>query len=153
MRKFPTISCTALAAFFLFAPSAFGGLALTATLGSQSYAGFRDPNFGYSFSAYYKFDEQVWLGLQSGQGVSGFPDAVPLLGAAYVRLPMGRVIMPVWTGEAGYVLSHPGFVWRMGGLLDIRNGRHSSLLLGSEFERNPDGRAGVLLRGGLLLEL
>ena len=129
------------------------GLAFTATAGTQAYPDFKGLGFGYSLTAYYKFDDQVWFGAQSGQGIAGHASAIPLLGAAYVRLPIGRVIMPVATGECGMVRgdSTSGFLWRAGGLFDIRNGRHSSLLLGSEYE-NHGGRGGIVFRGGLLLE-
>jgi hypothetical protein len=128
-------------------------VAFTGTLGTQAYADFKGLDFGYNVAGYYKFDEQVLLGVQSGQGVAGDGSAVPLLGAAYMRLPIGRVVMPVATASVGYVLadSASGFLWRAGGLFDIRNGKRSSLLLGAEYEGH-DGRSGLAFRGGLLLE-
>ncbi len=135
-------------------PSA-SGLAFTGTLGAQSYPDFKKMGFGYNLTGYYKLDDQVLLGVQSGQGVAGNSKSIPVLGVGYLRLPIGRVVMPVVTGGAGYCFSDSssGFLWRAGGLLDIRNGKHSSLLLGSEYEgRGHSGRNGLVFRGGLLLE-
>ena len=116
---------------FLSHLNTFAGIAISGTLGSQSYPDFNGMGFGYSITAYTKLDDQVLLGFQSGQGIAGEASAIPLLGAAYVRLPIGRVVMPVATAEVGWVLadSTSGFLWRAGGLLDIRNGKKSSLLL------------------------
>ena len=135
------------------APAAAGGLAFSGNLGTQSRPDFSGTGFGYGFSAYYKFDDQVLLGVQSGQGVAGKASAVPLLGVLYARLPIGRVVMPVATAGIGSVLrDSSGLLWRAGGLFDIRNGRKSSLLLGSEYEGRGEGRGGLVFRAGLLVE-
>ncbi len=133
---------------------AFGGLAATGMLGSQGRAGFEGMNFGYDVSVYDKLDDQVLFGLQAGQGTARDPSAIPVLAAAYVRLPLGTVIVPVATGGMGYAFSRSsaGFLWRAGGALDIRNGRHSSLLLGAAYEGHENYGGGLVLRGGLLLE-
>lgn len=129
-------------------------LAVTGTLGMQSRADFEGSGFGYNLAVYNRFDEQVLLGVQSGQGVAGHPSSVPVLAAAFMRLPFGRVMVPAATGGIGYVFGQEdgsGFMWRAGGLLDIRNGRRSSLLLGCEYE-SFDDRGGLVVRGGALLE-
>ena len=112
-------------------------------------------DFGYNAALYYKFDDQVLLGVQSGQGVAGDGSAVPLLAAAYVRLPIGKVIVPVATGGVGYnfSLASSTLLWRLGGAFDIRNGRHSSILVGSEYEGRENGGGGIVIRTGLLLEI
>ncbi len=112
-------------------------------------------DFGYNLAGYYKFDDQVLLGVQSGQGVGGDASAIPVLAAAYVRLPVGRAIMPVATGGVGYAFSGSvsGLIWRAGGALDVRNGKRSSVLLGSEYEGHGSYGGGVVIRGGLMLEL
>lgn len=129
-------------------------MAATGTLGIQARPGFKDMNFGYNVSVYEKFDDQVLLGVQSGQGTTGDPSAVPVLAAAYIRLPFGSVVVPVATGGIGYAFSNSaaGILWRAGGAFDIRNGRHSSLLLGAEYEGHENYGGGLALRGGLLLE-
>lgn len=139
---------------------AHAGLAFTGSLGAQTYPDFSEPSFGYTIGVYNKFDDQVWIGVQSGQGVAGEASAIPILAAAYVRLPLGRIIMPVATGGLGYTLGdeRKGLTWRAGGLFDIRNGRRSSLLLGVEYEgirssaSDKSNRGGLIGRAGLLLE-
>lgn len=129
-------------------------MAVTGTLGVQTNPDLEGTGFGYNVAAYYKFDEQVLLGVQSGQGVSGHAGSVPVLAAAYMRLPFGRVFVPVATGGLGWAFGSgdgAGYLWRGGGALDIRNGRRSSLLLGCEYERFDD-RGGMVVRGGALLE-
>jgi len=129
------------------------GIGITATLGAQSHVDFTSPGFGYTIGLYDKIDDQTWIGVQSGQGVTGEASAIPVLGAAYIRLPLGRIVMPVATGGVGYAFGDKrhGFLWRAGGLFDIRNGRHSSVLLGAEYE-GLQGRGGLVGRAGLLLE-
>jgi hypothetical protein len=145
----------ALASFLLTASiaSALPPLAVTGTLGLQTRPDFEGSGFGYNVSVYSRFDEQVLLGVQSGQGVAGHPTLVPILAAGYMRLPFGRVFVPAATGGIGMAVGDGGgFLWRGGGLLDIRNGRRSSLLLGCEYE-GFDGRGGLVVRGGALLEI
>jgi len=130
-------------------------LAVTGNLGIQSRPDFEGSGFGYNLAIYNRFDEQVLLGVQSGQGVAGYSSSVPILAAGIMRLPFGRVFVPAATGGIGWALGSgdgAGYIWRGGGLLDIRNGRRSSLLIGCEYE-GFDDRGGLVVRGGLLLEL
>ena len=130
-------------------------LAITGTLGTQSRADFEGSGFGYNLAVYNRFDGQVLLGVQSGQGVAGHPTSVPVLAAGFMRLPFGHIVVPAATGGLGYAFGPEdgkGYIWRAGGLLDIRNGRRSSLLLGCEYESFHE-RGGLVVRGGLLLEL
>jgi hypothetical protein len=150
----PLFLALAIAFTVSFIPStAHAGIAITGSLGGQSRLDFSQPSFGYTVGLYSKIDEQVWLGVQSGQGVADEASAIPILASAYVRLPIGRVVMPVATGGLGYAIGdeQKGFIWRAGGLFDIRNGRRSSLLLGTEYEALK-GRGGLVGRAGLLLE-
>lgn len=79
--------------------------------------------------------------------------SVPVLGSALVRLPIGRIVLPVAIGDMGYVFadSGSGLLWRGGGGFDIRNGRHSSLLLLGAYESSGKA-AGWMGRAGILLE-
>jgi hypothetical protein len=128
-------------------------LAVTGTLGLQSRPDFEGSGFGYNVAVYNRFDGQVLLGVQTGQGTAADPGSVPLLAAGLMRLPVGRVFVPAATGGIGLALGggKRGLLWRGGGLLDIRNGRRSSLLLGAEYE-GFGGRGGLVVRGGALLE-
>jgi len=131
------------------------GVAATGTLGVQALSGFNKMNFGYNVAVYDKLDDQVLVGVESGQGVAQDASAIPVLLSAYVRLPIGRAIVPVATGGLGFALFSPvsGLMWRGGGGLDIRNGRHSSILLESQYEGYADYSGGIVIRAGLLLEI
>jgi len=122
-------------------------------MGANSRDHFRGAMFAYSGAGYLKIDDMTLIGIQSGQGSVAGADAIPLLGSAIVRLPVGRVVLPIATGDVGYVFadSGSGLLWRAGGGFDIRNGRHSSFLLQGAYE-SQSSRAGWLGRLGLLLE-
>ena len=57
-------------------------------------------SFAYSLFVYYKFDEQILIGLNSGQQQGG----IPVLGSLYMRLPLGSVFLPVVIGDIGYLI-------------------------------------------------
>jgi hypothetical protein len=155
VRASPSPSLLA-ALIFLAAPFSYAlpRMAVTGTLGVQTQPDFDGTGFGFNLSAYKKFDEQVLLGIQSGRGIAGHPASVPVLAAGFMRMPLGTVIVPAATGGMGYAIGSgegAGFLWRGGGVLDIRNGRRSSLLLGCEYEGFRQ-RGGLVVRGGALLE-
>jgi hypothetical protein len=133
--------------------AAQAGAVLTGTLGANSRDHFNGAHFAYSAALFAKFDEMTLLGIQTGQGTVTGTDAIPLLGSAMIRLPIGRVVLPVVTGDIGYAFDdvHPGLLWRGGGGFDIRNGRHSSILTLGAYERQ-GSRAGWMGRLGILLE-
>lgn len=133
--------------------AAQAGAVLTGTLGADSRDHFKGAHFGYSAAFYGKLDDMTLVGIQSGQGTVASSQAIPILASAIVRLPIGRIVLPIAIGDVGYALDdhHSGLIWRGGGGFDIRNGRHSSLLLLGAYERQ-GSQAGWFGRGGLLLE-
>ncbi|MFC1584932.1 hypothetical protein ACFL5V_05245 [Fibrobacterota bacterium] len=124
----------------------FAGMAVGAAAGMS-----HDPSvsFAYSVYLYYKFDEQVMLGLNSGQQQQG----IPVLGSVYMRLPLGSVFMPVATGDLGYFMhdQDSGLLWKAGGGIDWKNGERSSILLLGGYEKK-GAEANIYSRLGLLLE-
>ncbi len=130
------------------------GAALAGTLGATMRGNFKETHFSYAVSGYYKFDEMVLLGMESGQGCYANSKTVPILGSAYIRLPLGRVILPVFKGEVGYAVNGPpsGYIWRGGGGLDCKNGKYSSLLFLGGYEKL-GGVGAYFARAGILLEL
>jgi hypothetical protein len=126
---------------------------MTGTFGADSRDHYKGAGFAYSAAFYAKFDDMTLLGIQSGQGTVSSSEAIPLLGSAMIRLPIGRVILPVAIGDLGYAFDddHPGLLWRAGGGFDIRNGRHSSILLLGAHESQAS-HYGWIARLGLLLE-
>ena len=100
-------------------------------------------------------DQMVFVGLGSGyQELDNVP-LVPLSASAWVRLPIGSQILPVATGDIGYLIGreHQLF-WRAGGGFDIKNGDCSSIMLmsGYQFLEN-DGRGYIYIQAGILIEL
>lgn len=146
------LACPLLALLLAYAP-AHAGTALTATLGATSRDAFKGARFAYSGGLYLKFDEMVLLGVQSGIGSVAGASSIPILGSALMRLPVGRIVMPFASGDAGYVVDdrNDGLLWRVGGGFDIKNGRHSSLLLQGGYEGTSD-LAAWYARAGFLLE-
>ncbi len=143
-----------LAIFLSILPfSAHGGAVLTGTLGADSRDHFKGGHFAYNVGLFGTFDDQTLIGLQSGQGALTGSRGIPILASAMIRLPIGRIVLPVATGDVGYVIdkSHSGFLWRAGGGFDIRNGRSSSFLLLGNYERQ-GSLSGWSGRGGILLE-
>jgi hypothetical protein len=131
---------------------ASGGVVMTGTFGANSRDHFIGAKLAYNAAFYAKLDDQTLLGLQSGQGTVSSSRAIPIYASAIIRLPLGRIVLPIATGDLGYALDsqHAGFIWRAGGGFDIRNGRHSSLLLLGAYEKQGSavgwaGRLGVLL--------
>jgi hypothetical protein len=136
----------------LFPCMAQAGIVMTGTLGADAQAHFKHPHLGYNVALYAKLDDQTLFGIQSGQGTVVSSQAIPIFGSAIIRLPIGRIVLPVVSGDVGYALDdhNSGFLWRGGGGFDIRNGRHSSLLLLGAYERQASisgwsGRLGILL--------
>jgi hypothetical protein len=124
----------------------------TGTLGTTSRDHFKGAHFAYTVGLHLKFDEMILIGVQSGQGTLAGSRAIPITAAAMVRLPIGRIVLPVAIGDLGYALvQDPGFLWRAGGGFDIRNGRRSSFLLLGGYEQQGTS-VGWFGRGGILLE-
>ena len=145
------ISSVFLAAFSATSAQAFP--VLIGSLGAVSRDHFQGGRFAWSAGLLFKFDEQILLGAQSGQGTVGAPGSIPALGSLMVRLPLGRIVLPVAVGDVGYAFSdNPGFLWRGGGGFDIRNGRRSSFLVLGGYEGHAS-RSGWFGRFGLLLEI
>jgi hypothetical protein len=137
----------------LLPAAAQAGAVMTGTFGADSRDRYKGAGFAYSAAFYAKFDDMTLLGIQSGQGTVSSSEAIPLLGSAMIRLPIGRIILPIAIGDLGYAFDddHPGLLWRAGGGFDIRNGRHSSILLLGAHESQAS-HYGWIARLGLLLE-
>ena len=108
---------------------------------------------GWNASLWYQFDAQTWLGVTSGRESVKSSEGTVALGSAMMRLPIGRVILPVMHFDAGMAFADTlgGFTWKGGGGLDIKNGKRSSILLLSGYNYRA-GIKGWYTRAGLLLE-
>jgi hypothetical protein len=72
-------------------------------------------------------DQMVFVGLGSGYQQHGDEAWVPVFGSLDMRLPIGRALLPLVRGQAGYRLGQDAFFWRAGGGADLKLGRHTCL--------------------------
>lgn len=113
--------------------------------------------FNMSFYGHWWFpiDQMLFVGAGGGYQELDNIGYIPLSGALWVRLPIGRQVLPVATGDIGYIIgeNHQMF-WRAGGGLDIKNGDYSSILLmaGYQYLHHED-RGFVYLHAGILVEI
>jgi hypothetical protein len=146
-----SLAVTCLLLLACFRP-VFSQVVAVGSLGAASGDHFKGARFAYAAGLFLKFDEMVLIGAQGGQGSVGGDKSVPITSSAMVRLPIGRIVLPIATGDVGYaIVENPGFFWRGGGGFDIRNGRRSSFLLLGGVEGQGQAQ-GWYARGGLLLE-
>ncbi len=111
-------------------------------------------NFNVSGHWWYPVDQMVFLGLGVDYQRFGDVTLVPVMGSAYMRLPFGSVMMPAATFDIGYAFGNDAqMIWRVGGGLDIKLGRYSSMLVLGGYENLRKTGDFVYLRCGLLLEL
>jgi hypothetical protein len=114
---------------------------------------------------YWSLDQMILLGPSAGyrsfevedsEGESKKVKEIPLTAVVYIRLPIGRVLMPALVGEWGYVAlrEKENWIWRYGLVGDMKLGDRSSLLLSSGFEQSVGEQRpyAFWLRGGLLFE-
>lgn len=108
------------------------------------------------FGHYYvPVDQMLFLGLGSGYRQYGQEVQVPLTGALYLRLPMGRTLMPVFQADMGYHFGEDhSFLWSTELLADLKLGDHSSLVFGGGIEGDAFSGAQIRknLRAGVLIE-
>ena len=114
---------------------------------------------------YWSLDQMILLGPSIGyrsfevkddQGDSERIREWPLTSVLYVRLPIGRVLMPAITGEWGYVIGRKkqNWIWRYGLVGDLKLGDRTSLLVSTGFEQNVGEQRpfALWIRGGFLFE-
>jgi len=104
---------------------------------------------------WYRIDQMLFVGVGSGYQEIDNTALIPLSASLWVRLPIGSQILPVATGDIGYLIgSDHQLFWRTGGGFDIKNGDYSSILLmgGYQFLDNA-GKGYVYLQAGILIEI
>jgi len=104
---------------------------------------------------WYPIDQMLFVGVGSGYQEIDNVSLVPLSASLWIRLPIGSQILPVATGDLGYLFgSDHQMFWRAGGGVDIKNGDNSSILLMSGYQfLEHAGRGYVYLQAGILIEL
>lgn len=113
--------------------------------------------FNMSFYGHWWFpiDKMTFVGVGGGYEELDNIGYVPLSASLWVRLPIGRQVLPVAIGDFGYMIGerHQMF-WRAGGGLDIKNGDYSSILLTAGYQYlHHDGHGFVYLHAGILVEI
>ncbi len=104
---------------------------------------------------WYRIDQMLFVGVGSGYQEIDNVGLVPVSGALWVRLPIGSQILPVATGDLGYLIgSDHQLFWKVGGGLDIKNGDYSSILVMSGYEfLDHTGKGYLYVQAGILVEL
>lgn len=132
-------------------------IGLSASVGSLTIAerGWSAPHLDFTASLWRPIDQMVWIGISSGLQLISHDEQVPLLTSLYVRLPIGRQLLPIATADWGYLFGKNAnaFIWRAGGGLDLKLGNHSSIIallgaqmgIGSSIPTRPYARIGLLL--------
>ena len=104
---------------------------------------------------WYPIDQMLFVGVGSGYQEIDNVSLVPLSASLWVRLPIGSQVLPVATGDIGYLIgSDHQLFWRTGGGLDIKNGDYSSILVmgGYQFLEHV-GKGYAYVQAGILIEL
>ena len=128
---------------------------LTATVGTLFAAQTPDDhNLDFAGSVWYPFDQMVFMGVSSGVQRIGKKTDIPALASLMVRLPIGRQLLTVATGDWGWLFTPDGgqMIWRVGGGLDLKLGDRSSLMAFSGVQNHSEGPMAIYARGGLLLD-
>ncbi len=104
---------------------------------------------------WYPIDQMLFFGIGTGYQEIDNVGLVPVSGALWVRLPIGSQILPVATGDLGYLIgSDHQLFWKVGGGLDIKNGDYSSILVMSGYEfLDHAGKGYLYVQAGILVEL
>jgi hypothetical protein len=104
---------------------------------------------------WYPIDQMLFVGIGSGYQEIDNVGLVPVSASLWIRLPIGSQILPVATGDLGYLIgSDHQLFWKTGGGFDIKNGDYSSILImgGYEFLDN-SGKGYAYVQAGILIEI
>ena len=114
-----------------------------------------DFNMSFYGHLWYPIDQMVFAGLGVGYQELDNVGFVPLSGSLWVRLPIGRTVLPVATGDFGYMFGKDDqMFWRAGAGLDIKNGDNSSIIVSAGYQfLNHSGHGYVYFQAGLLIEM
>lgn len=104
---------------------------------------------------WYPIDQMLFVGFGTGYQEIDNTRLFPVSGSIWVRLPFGRTVLPVATGDFGYLIgSDHQMFWRAGGGLDIKNGDLSSIMIMGGYEfLDHYGKGYAYIQAGILIEL
>ena len=114
-----------------------------------------DFNMSFYGHLWYPIDQMVFAGLGVGYQELDNVGYVPLSGSLWVRLPIGRTVLPIATGDFGYMLGKDNqMFWRAGGGLDIKNGDRTSIIVSGGYQfLNHSGNGYIYIQAGILIEM
>ena len=115
----------------------------------------RDFNMSFYGHLWYPIDQMVFAGVGVGYEELDNVGYVPVSGSLWVRLPIGRTVLPVATGDFGYMFGKDSqMFWRAGGGLDIKNGDRTSIIVSTGYQfLNHSGYGYWYLQAGILIEM
>ena len=104
---------------------------------------------------WYRIDQMLFVGVGSGYQEIDNVSLVPLSASLWIRLPIGSQVLPVATGDIGYLIgSDHQLFWRTGGGVDIKNGDYSSILLMGGYQfLDHVGKGYAYVQAGILIEI
>ena len=152
MKKFLTAIIFALA-FVATPSSAFTMDAQGGICNSVSHMG--DFNMSFYGHLWYPIDQMVFAGVGVGYEELDNVGYIPVSGSLWVRLPIGRTVLPIATGDFGYMFGKDDqMFWRAGGGLDIKNGDRTSIIVSTGYQfLNHSGEGYWSLQAGILIEM
>lgn len=104
---------------------------------------------------WFPIDQMLFVGVGTGYQEIDNQTLIPVSGSLWVRLPIGRTVLPVVTGDWGYLFGrNDQMFWRAGGGIDIKNGDYSSIMLMGGYQfLDSDGKGYAYIQAGILIEL
>lgn len=104
---------------------------------------------------WFPIDQMLFVGIGTGYQEIDNVSLIPVAGSLWVRLPFGRTVLPVATGDWGYLIgSDHQMFWRAGGGVDIKNGDYSSIMLMGGYQfLDHDGKGYIYVQAGILVEI
>lgn len=104
---------------------------------------------------WYRIDQMLFVGIGSGYQEIDNTGLVPVSAGLWIRLPIGGQVLPVLTGDIGYLIgSEHQLFWKTGGGFDIKNGDYSSILLMGGYEfLDHSGKGYAYIQAGILVEI
>ena len=104
---------------------------------------------------WYRIDQMLFVGIGSGYQEIDNVGLVPVSAGLWIRLPIGGQVLPVLTGDIGYLIgSEHQLFWKTGGGFDIKNGDYSSILLMGGYEfLDHSGKGYAYIQAGILVEI
>lgn len=156
MKATKTFCMILLVSIITLQSKAWSASALSFQVGSiQEKDDWSEQNIDFAAHYWHQWDQMVFFGLGSGVQQYGDDKYYPALGSMLLRLPIGRTILPIATGDWGYLFGpEHQFTWKLGGGLDMKLGNDSSVILMSGFQKFMDRKwkSQVYIRLGVLLE-